>query len=345
MPFADPRAEADRPGGRWLRVWSAHYGTQPLASPLPAYHGSVPPGRPVASAGPGRPRPRAWRFLLVLLAACHPEPAATVTILTSLLALAAGAGLRTLWIAAAVGAGQLGVGWSNDYLDRELDRAAGRADKPLAGSAAGQGEGAGADAATVRVAAVVALVAAVPLSLLVSTGFAIAHLLAVACALSYNAGLKARPLSVLPYAVAFGLLPVAVALGLPRPGAGTGPHWPPAWAVAASALAGAGGHFTQALPDIAADRALGIRGLPQLVGKRASALAAATLLLAANLTIALVAEVEPRALAALHTALAAALAAGILVATLEDRERLAFRLTLGSAALAVVAVVAGGGRL
>ena len=147
----------------------------------------------------------------------------------------------------------------------------------------------------------------------------------------------------LPYAVAFGLLPVAVALGLPR--AGPGPHWPPAWAVAASALAGAGGHFTQALPDIAADRALGIRGLPQLVGRRAAALAAATLLLAANLTIALAAALEPRALAALHTALAAALAAGILVATLRNRERLAFRLTLGSAALAVVAFVAGGGRL
>jgi len=301
----------------------------------------VPPGRPVAAAGPGPPRPRAWRSLLVLPAACHPEPAAAVTILTSLLALAAGAGPRTLWIAAAVGTGQLGVGWSNDYLDRELDRAAGRADKPLAISASGRGGGAG--AATVRVAALVALVAAVPLSLLVSTGFAVAHLLAVACALAYNAGLKARPLSVLPYAVAFGLLPVAVALGLP--GAGPGPHWPPAWAVAASALAGAGGHFTQALPDIAADRALGIRGLPQLAGKRASALAAATLLLAANLTIALAAEIEPPPLAAVHTALAAALAAGILMATLKDRERLAFRLTLGSAALAVVAVVAGGGRL
>ena len=341
MPFADPRAEADRPAGRRLRIWSAHYGTQPLASPLPAYHGCVPPCRPVVAAGPGPLRPRAWRFLLVLLAACHPEPAAAVTILTSLLALAAGAGLRTLWIAAAVGAGQLGVGWSNDYLDRELDRAAGRADKPLASSAADQGGGA--SAATVRLAALVALVAAVPLSLLVSAGFAVAHLLAVACALAYNAGLKARPLSVLPYAVAFGLLPVAVALGLPR--AGPGPHWPPAWAVAASALAGAGGHFTQALPDIAADRALGIRGLPQLVGKRGSALAAATLLLAANLTIALAAEFEPRALAALHAALAAALAAGILVATLENRERLAFRLTLTSAALAVVAFVAGGGRL
>jgi 4-hydroxybenzoate polyprenyltransferase len=288
--------------------------------------GAVPLPRPGLAPGPRRLRGRA----LVLLAACHPEPAALVTVLTSLLALAAGAGLRTLWIAAAVGAGQLGVGWSNDYLDRELDRAAGRADKPLAA-------GGTVEPALVRAAAIVALVAALPLSILAGAGFAVAHLAAVACALAYNAGLKAHPVSVLPYAVAFGLLPVAVALGLP------GAHWPPTWAVAASALAGAGGHFTQALPDIPTDRALGIRGLPQLAGRRASALAAASLLLAANVTIAVAAE--PGVLAVLHGTVAVALATGIVAATLASRERLAFRLTLGSAALAVLAFLAGGGRL
>jgi 4-hydroxybenzoate polyprenyltransferase len=291
--------------------------------------GAVAIGRPAPEAGPGRRRGQA----LTLLAACHPEPAALVTVLTSLLALAAGAGLRTLWFAAAVGAGQLGVGWSNDYLDRELDRAAGRADKPLAATAMAGTVTAGA----VRIAAVLALVAAVPLSVVVSAGFAVAHLVAVGCALAYNAGLKARPVSVLPYAVAFGLLPVAVALGLPRP------HWPPAWAVGASALVGAGGHFTQALPDIPADRALGIRGLPQLVGERASALTAASLLLAANVIIAVAAE--RAALAALHGALATALAAAIVGASLRDRDRLAFRLTLASAALAVLAFIASGGHL
>jgi 4-hydroxybenzoate polyprenyltransferase len=281
--------------------------------------------RHAPATGSGQLRGRA----LTLLAACHPEPAALVTLLTSLLALAAGGGLHTLWITAAVGAGQLGVGWSNDYLDREFDRAAGRGDKPLAADGARPG--------LVGAAGAAALVVAVPLSILAGAGFAAAHLAAVACALAYNAGLKARPVSVLPYAVAFGLLPVAVALGLPRP------HWPPIWAVVASALAGAGGHFTQALPDIPADRALGVRGLPQLVGRRASAMAAAALLLAANLTIAVAAESE--ALALLHGVLAAALAAGIVIATLRNRERLAFRLTLGSAALAVLAFVAGGARL
>jgi 4-hydroxybenzoate polyprenyltransferase len=292
--------------------------------------GGVPIGRPASAAGPGRLRGPG----LTLLTACHPEPAAAVTLLTSLLALAAGAGLRTPLLAAAVGAGQLGVGWSNDYLDRHFDRAAGRSDKPLAAPSAAPDE---AGAGLVRTAAAIALVAAVPLSLAVSVGFAVAHLAAVGCALAYNAGLKVRPVSILPYAIAFGLLPVAVALGLPTP------HWAPAWAIAASALAGAGGHFTQALPDIPADRALGVRGLPQLVGQRASAFAAATLLLAANVTIAV--ATEPFVLATVHGTLAVALAAAIIAATLTDRPRLAFRLTLASAALAVVAFVAGGGRL
>ncbi len=291
-----------------------------------AYDGPVPNGRLAARAGPGR---RA----LVLLVACHPEPTALVTLLTSLLALAAGRGWGTLWLAAAVAAGQLSVGWSNDYLDREFDRAAGRTDKPLAGSAPPLSPTA------VRAAALLALGACVPLSLAVGIGFAAAHLAAVGCAMAYNAGLKARPLSIAPYALAFGLLPIAVALGLPRP------NWPPAWAVAAAVLVGAGGHFTQALPDIPADRLLGLRGLPQLIGQRGSGTAAAALLLAANLVVALAAEAAAAPLALLHAALAVALTAGILVATLRDRAHLAFRLTLASAAVAVLAFLASGSRL
>jgi 4-hydroxybenzoate polyprenyltransferase len=189
----------------------------------------------------------------------------------------------------------------------------------------------------VRAAALVALAAAVPLSLAAGAGFAAAHLTAAGCALAYNAGLKKRPVSVLPYAVAFALLPIAVGFALPAP------RWAAAWAVVASALAGAGGHFTQALPDIPTDRGLGVRGLPQVIGQRASAAAAAALLLAANGTIALAAERPPLAL--VHAALAVVLAGGIVAAALRYRPRLAFRLTLGSAALAVLAFLASGGAL
>jgi 4-hydroxybenzoate polyprenyltransferase len=271
------------------------------------------------------------RRSLDLLRACHPEPAAAVTLLTCLLALAAGRGWGTPLLGLAVAAGQLGVGWSNDYLDRELDRRSGRADKPLATAHSPAPN-------AVRAAAIAALVAAVPLSLAVGPGFAAAHLAAVACALAYNAGLKARAVSVLPYAVAFGLLPVAVAASLPTP------HWAPAWAIAAGVLVGAGGHFTQALPDIPADRLLGIRGLPQLIGQTASALAAATLLLAANLVVALAADPGGAARVA-HIAIAAALTTCIVGAAASGHPRAAFRLTLASAALAVLAFLAGGSRL
>jgi len=267
---------------------------------------------------------------LALLRACHPEPAGLVTLLTCVLALAAGLGWRTALLGAAVGAGQLAVGWSNDYLDRGLDRAANRQDKPLASPATTD-----LTPATVRAAALLALGAAAILSIVVSIGFAAAHLAAVAAALVYNAGLKARPLSVVPYALAFGLLPVAVALAL------SPPRLPPAWAVVAAALVGTGGHFTQALPDIPADRRLGLRGLPQLAGERASAILAAALLFAANLVIALASGT----LTVPHVALAVALTAGIVAAALTGHPRAAFRLTLGEAALAVAAFVATGSRL
>jgi 4-hydroxybenzoate polyprenyltransferase len=303
------------------------------------YDGPVPTGR-----------------LPALLAASHPEPAALVTGLTALLCLAAGRRWDVLLVVAAVACGQLGVGWSNDYLDRDLDRAQGRLDKPLAlavtaaattvatPTVSGQAGAAPAAATplpptTVRTAALAALAAAVPLSLAAGVGFAAAHLLAVGLALAYNLRLKVVPLSVVPYAAAFGLLPVAITLGLPSP------RWPHGWAVAASALIGAGGHFTQALPDIPADRRLGIRGLPQLVGQRASAMAAAALLLAASLVIAFGPGRPPGVVQVAGVAVATALAAGIVAAALAERPRLAFRLTLGTAAVAVLVFVAGGGQL
>jgi 4-hydroxybenzoate polyprenyltransferase len=287
---------------------------------------------PYGRLGVEGPPARLRRRGLALLAACHPEPAAVVTLLSGLLALAAGAGWRTVLVTAAFGSGQLAVGWSNDYLDRDRDRAAGRADKPLAADSTRI------HPAAVRNATAAALAACVLLSLATSLGFAIAHLLAVATALAYNAGLKARPVSVLPYAIAFGLVPVAIAQALPAP------HWPQLWAPAAGALLGAGAHFTQALPDIPDDRRQGSRGLPQLVGQRASGVAAALLLLVANLVIALAAETAPP-LRAGHAAISAALTAAIVVLATAGRPRQAFRVTLVTAALAVLAFVAGGSRL
>ena len=202
-----------------------------------------------------------------LLSACHPEPAATVTLGAGVLSLGAGRGWGSLVMMAAIGSGQLAVGWSNDYLDRERDRASGRLDKPIPAGRI--------PARVVGAAAMTALVACIPLSLASGLASALTHLVALSCAFAYNAWLKTRPVSVLPYAAAFGLLPAIVTLGLPAP------RWPAAWAIVAGALIGAGGHFAQVLPDIRSDRALGLRGLPQLLGERASA--ALTALLRAHM--------------------------------------------------------------
>jgi len=117
-------------------------------------------------------------------------------------------------------AGQLFVGWSNDYLDRARDRAAGRTDKPRRTDAL--------DAARSGVAALVALAAAVPLSLASAFPRPSVHLVAIASAAAYNLRLKATSSAPLPTAVSFALLPAFI-FGLAHP------HWahPPGWLLAA----------------------------------------------------------------------------------------------------------------
>jgi heme o synthase len=266
------------------------------------------------------------RRLRGLARACHPEPVVGVTVVTGLLAVAAGRGLRgTVVVTAAALCGQLAVGWSNDYLDAELDRAHARTDKPIV-----TGE---VDRRQVGIGSVVAVLAAVPLSIAAGTAAAVAHFVALASAFLYNAGLKRTPLSVLPYAVAFGLMPAFITLG-PPPN-----HFPAVWATVAGALAGAGAHFTQALPDIARDRASGIFGLPQVLGPELSAMTGAGLLAVAAAVVALGAPSTALNLAFLATVM---LMVGTLATALTGHLRVAFRLTLAAAAVVAIAVVLGG---
>jgi 4-hydroxybenzoate polyprenyltransferase len=270
-----------------------------------------------AATRPARSRATA---AAALVRCSHPEPVVAVSAILGVLALASGRGWGTAWVVLAIMAGQLFVGWSNDYLDAGLDRSRGRPDKPLAN---GQVSG-----TTVRTAAAAALLACVPLSLASGVAPALVHGVGLAAATLYNLGLKRTAASVLPYALAFGLLPAFVSLGLPDR------HWPPLWATVAAALLGAGGHFTQTLPDIEAERASGTAaGLPHLAGPFGSALAAAGLLAAAELAVAFGPGAPgPAALAALAACLA--LAAGIVAAAAARKFKLAFRLTLLAAAVA-----------
>ena len=250
----------------------------------------------------------------------HPEPVVVVTAVAGALALTAGRGAGTVWVVLAILAGQLYVGWSNDFLDRNRDRVAGRRDKPIASGAVG--------ARVVGVAAITALVLAVPLSLASGVAAALVHLVALASATAYNLGLKRTLLSAVPYAISFALVPAFVTLGLGHP------HWPPPWVMLAAGFIGVGGHFAQSRPDISSDRMQGAIGLPQLAGERASAVLAAVLLALGAIVIAL----GSRSLVPLIAVLP-------LPVVVFARPVAAYRLTLLIALLTVGAFLLNGGSL
>ncbi len=263
-----------------------------------------------------------------LLRACHPEPTLAVTGIAA--ALAARSGAPVVRVALAFAAGQLTTGWSTDWIDRERDARTGRTDKPLV-----QGR---LSARALGGAAVAAGASSVPLSLLLGRRAGSAHLLAVGSALAYNAGLKRGPLSFLPYAVSFGLLPSVVTLAAPagRPA--------PAWATAAGALLGVGAHLANALPDLEDDLATGVRGLPHRLGRPLSTAAADALLLGATALLAYGPDDPGPAGAAAVGVVAALTAAG---ATLGRRpgSRAPFLAAVAVAVVDVALLVTRGARL
>jgi len=263
-----------------------------------------------------------------LLRASHPEPTAAVTAIATALALATGLGARSVWVTLAFLSGQLSVGWSNDWIDAARDVRTGRTDKPVARGAL--------SAATVRTAALAAVALCVPLSLAMGTGAGLLHLAAVAAAWSYNARLKATALSWLPYALAFGAVPSVVVLALP------GAHAAPWWATAGGALLGVGAHLCNALPDLDADVAQGVRGLPHRLGPGRAAALAAVLLLTAAVVLALGPPGGPGAGALLAVAVSAVVTVAGLVRARRPGSRDAFRAALVVAAVCVALLVARG---
>jgi 4-hydroxybenzoate polyprenyltransferase len=257
-----------------------------------------------------------------LLRSAHAGPALAVTAVAGLLALTAGLPPATsALVVAAVLSGQLSIGWSNDLVDVRRDRAVHRTDKPLATGEVGVG--------VVRVACALALVATVPLSLACGLVAGLVHLLTVGSGWAYNLGLKSTAWSWLPYAVAFGALPVFVTL------AGA-PGEPPApWVPLAGALLGVGAHLVNALPDLDDDAATGVHGLPHRLGGRAGP-AATVVLVAASVLIALNATGSHRWLTWLGLPLVVVLAA----VGLRGRGRTPFRAAV-AITLLDVALLAG----
>jgi 4-hydroxybenzoate polyprenyltransferase len=217
-----------------------------------------------------------------LVVASHPGPSLAITAMVTVLAAeAAPHGFGPVLVAPAMLAGQLSVGWSNDACDAALDLAAGRTDKPVA-----RGE------VTVRalwIAATVSVLAALAMSAAISLVTLGINALLIGAAWAYNLGLKSTPWSGLMFLLGFAPLPAYAASTLP------GQPAPRIWVCVAAGLLGLGGHFANVLPDLAADLASGVRGLPQVVAARwgPGAARAAALVLLLSASALLVAEASP----------------------------------------------------
>jgi 4-hydroxybenzoate polyprenyltransferase len=274
-----------------------------------------------------------------LVRASHAGPTAVVTLLAGALAVGLAAPAATVvLVVLAVLAGQLSIGWSNDWLDAARDLRAGRTDKPVVRGVL--------SARMLRVAALGAAATCVVLSLATGPAAGTVHVIAVALAWAYNLGLKGTAWSWSPYAVSFGLLPLFVVLALP------GAALPQAWVPLVGALLGVGAHLTNALPDLEDDLRTGIRGLPHRLGRGPTAvLAPAVLAVGVLVAVGGTLDAQAGGLAG-HLAPAvvlllgavAVLAAGLAgtVAVRRPSSRLPFTLAMLVAVLCVVVLVGAG---
>ncbi|MFN0025880.1 MAG: UbiA family prenyltransferase [Acidimicrobiales bacterium] len=266
-----------------------------------------------------------------LVRSCHLPPTIVVIAIAGALAAAVGRGWGVVSVVAAVGSGQLAVGWSNDFIDRFRDRAAGRCDKPIVtGEVSGR---------AVRNAAVVATMACVPLSFLSGWRAGGLHLVAVAIAFAYNVKLKCTVASPIPYAVAFGMVPAFVTLGM------AGHPWPPLWAVGAAASLGCGAHFINTLNDIEEDRRLGVNGLPQRIGATRSLAVGASLMIVAVALETFAPSGGTTPVAGVLFGVAMVLVIAVIVAGQRRATRIAWPLTLCVALIATSLLIASGASL
>jgi len=204
-----------------------------------------------------------------LFRSTHPGPSIAVTIITVGLGIGVGLGaLRLVLLGVAMLAGQFSVGLSNDWIDAERDITVGRLDKPVSRGWV--------RASTVRTAAWSCAVFMVLFGIWLGWLALAALVFAIGLGWAYNIGLKKTPLSIVAYVLSFGSLPAVATLARPAPAA------PAVWALGVGGLLGAAAHFANTLPDIEDDRALGVRGLPQLLGRRTSSVLTYVVLLAAS---------------------------------------------------------------
>ena len=207
----------------------------------------------------------------VFLRAAHFGPTVIVTTITFLLALSQYSLINSLRVAIAIFAGQLVVGWSNDFIDAPLDIAAQRSKKPIVSKEINPEQ--------LKKSIFGALFAALILSLFSPLGLTgtLIHFLGILSATFYNLKLKSTILSPFPYIVSFGALPWAIYLP-----AG---NQPPLWLFIDFMLIAVAFHFFNVLKDFQWDINQGVLGLPQRLGRNASLVISISLVISAILVL------------------------------------------------------------
>jgi 4-hydroxybenzoate polyprenyltransferase len=192
----------------------------------------------------------------VFLRAAHFGPTVIVTTASFLLSLSQYSLIDSLRVAIAIFAGQLVVGWSNDFIDAPLDIAAQRTKKPIVSKEINPEQ--------LKKSILVALFVALILSLFSPLGLTgtLIHFLGILSATFYNLKLKSTIISPLPYIVSFGALPWAIYLP-----AG---NQPPLWLFIDFMLIAVAFHFFNVLKDFQWDINQGVLGLPQRLGRNVS---------------------------------------------------------------------------
>jgi len=209
--------------------------------------------------------------LRAYLKAAHFGPTMLITAISFLL------GVQLWWegpayvIAFTVFLGQLIIGWSNDLYDYDDDVKHNRTNKPLVAGAITPEKLRRTTFIFIPIAVIAILIG--PLGI---KGGSV-YLLGVGCGIAYNFYFKFSPLSPLPYAIALAALPASVYFAVDRT--------PPLWVLAGGSLLGVGFHFLNVLKDIEKDQSSSIKGLPQIVGKRASAIIAVILIACAIVVV------------------------------------------------------------
>jgi 4-hydroxybenzoate polyprenyltransferase len=205
------------------------------------------------------------KLLKAYAIAAHFGPTMLITTISFLLAA------RLWWegpaylIAFTVFLGQLLIGWSNDIYDYQDDLKHNRVNKPLV---SGQLQ-----IENLRRATFILLPIALLANLLGPLGLkgGAVYLLGVGCGIAYNFYFKFRITSPLVYFIALAALPASIFYAVDRN--------PPLWVLATSSLLGVAFHFANVLKDLSADRDSNIGGLPQRLGKKASLVIIAILLI------------------------------------------------------------------